>query len=436
MKKLLLASLFSGLCALAPAANAEFAAMGPPDPANHFPLWISDNNGLALQLCTNLSLCYISPAVAGNAWSTLTSFGQTVYYNIATTNQGTSYLSLALSGGYVNDIPADGNQVVTGRIKIKLTNLTPGGKYMVTHPWLSTCAPVEMTVPDGVTTISTIQTISSVAPFGSILTPGTPIGPYITWDPKIAPLAPAGYVGDPNVNHSIVGGVCPANNVFKVTGPLPDTTVVINRTLFSVAGQISPVPLPPSGLAATAISNSEARLNWIDNASTEKGQSVERCMGIGCTDFIAINGVASNITTYIDSGLTPATPYNYRIRAWALSGATLFSPYSNIATVTTPPGIVETKPAAPSALAATAKTTSKIVLSWTDNANNETSFLIERCKGLNCSAFSQVASVGANVTTYSSASLRSGSYYSYRVRATNAVGTSAYSILTNIKTLP
>lgn len=86
-----------------------------------------------------------------------------------------------------------------------------------------------------------------------------------------------------------------------------------------------------------------------------------------------------------------------------------------------------TPPAAPSGLTATAVSASQINLSWVDNSTNETAFLIERCQGSGCSAFTQIASVGADVTTYSDSGLTAGTSYSYRVRASNSAGASAYS---------
>lgn len=74
-------------------------------------------------------------------------------------------------------------------------------------------------------------------------------------------------------------------------------------------------------------------------------------------------------------------------------------------------------PAAPSGLVATSTSTTTAQLSWVDNSSNETGFKIERSDdGVN---FSQVGSVGANVTTFGDTGLSSGTLYTYRVRATN-----------------
>src|SRR5512132_2117733 len=73
----------------------------------------------------------------------------------------------------------------------------------------------------------------------------------------------------------------------------------------------------------------------------------------------------------------------------------------------------------------TAGSSSAINLSWADQSNNETGFKIERALG--GGAFSQVATVGANVTIYADSGLTASTNYSYRVRASNTAGDSAYS---------
>ena len=92
-------------------------------------------------------------------------------------------------------------------------------------------------------------------------------------------------------------------------------------------------------------------------------------------------------------------------------------------------------PSAPSGLAATAVSTSQINLSWTDNVTNETGFKIERKTG-GGGTYAEIATVGAGVTTYSDTGLTEATTYFYRVRATNAVGDSAYSNEANATTLP
>jgi hypothetical protein len=85
-----------------------------------------------------------------------------------------------------------------------------------------------------------------------------------------------------------------------------------------------------------------------------------------------------------------------------------------------------TAPAAPSGLTATAASSSQINLSWTDNSNNETGFNIQRKTGSG-GTYGQIATVGANVTTFMNTGLAAGTTYYYQVNATNAYGTSSWS---------
>jgi fibronectin type 3 domain-containing protein len=83
-------------------------------------------------------------------------------------------------------------------------------------------------------------------------------------------------------------------------------------------------------------------------------------------------------------------------------------------------------PAAPSSLAATAVSSSQINLTWVDNSNNEDGFKIERKTG--AGAFTQIATVGAGVTSYpDTTGLSPSTQYTYQVRAYNVAGNSAFS---------
>ena len=82
-------------------------------------------------------------------------------------------------------------------------------------------------------------------------------------------------------------------------------------------------------------------------------------------------------------------------------------------------------PAAPSAGAASFGPTGAVV-TWVDNSSDETGFSVERCLGVTCSAFGQIATVGASVTSFTDLFYTSGTIL-YRVRAFNSAGYSTYS---------
>jgi hypothetical protein len=105
-----------------------------------------------------------------------------------------------------------------------------------------------------------------------------------------------------------------------------------------------------------------------------------------------------------------------------------------IAIVFTAQPALAAKPNAPTNLSATAASQTQINLSWTDNSSNETGFKIER--GTDGISFSQIATVGANVTTYQNTTgLSANTTYYYRVRAYNSQN-SNYSNAASATTLP
>lgn len=69
------------------------------------------------------------------------------------------------------------------------------------------------------------------------------------------------------------------------------------------------------------------------------------------------------------------------------------------------------------------------VLTWTDNSTNEANFNIERAPGscVVAPTFTALATVGANVTTFTDTAVVEGSTYCYRVNASNTAGVSGYS---------
>ena len=83
--------------------------------------------------------------------------------------------------------------------------------------------------------------------------------------------------------------------------------------------------------------------------------------------------------------------------------------------------------AAPSSLSASVQAQNRVRLAWTDNSANETAFRIER--STDGVAFSTLADVAANVTSYDDAGLQSNIAYSYRVRGVGGPVLSARRIL-------
>jgi hypothetical protein len=124
--------------------------------------------------------------------------------------------------------------------------------------------------------------------------------------------------------------------------------------------------------------------------------------------------------------VVPAGSY---IHSPTATGENALKAYTKTYSLTVPnddPGPVETAPAAPSALVASAVAGDRIELAWSDNATDEDGFQIERCQGTGCTTFTAIGQIAANVGGFSDTALAAGTTYAYRVRAFNQAGPSGY----------
>ncbi len=78
---------------------------------------------------------------------------------------------------------------------------------------------------------------------------------------------------------------------------------------------ITEPPLAPDSLKTEVLSATKIRLSWRDNSDNESGFVVERSINTGI-GFEDVNTLPKNTTMYIDSVLTEATAYTYRIYAF------------------------------------------------------------------------------------------------------------------------
>ena len=174
-------------------------------------------------------------------------------------------------------------------------------------------------------------------------------------------------------------------------------------------GGLAP-PAAPTALTAARPVPTEVDLSWVNNSPTAAAILVEES-----TDGVNFNQVASipgSSTSYALTGLGASTPFTFRIRALSSGGD---SPYSN--SVTNPPIAPPLTPTngAPSQLTATS-----VVLTWDDNATNETSYQILRKAG--SGTYATIATLPANTTTYTDSGLSPNTTYSYHILAVNAAG--------------
>jgi hypothetical protein len=88
----------------------------------------------------------------------------------------------------------------------------------------------------------------------------------------------------------------------------------------------------------------------------------------------------------------------------------------------------------PSSLTTTALSSSQVFLNWTDNSATESGYRIERSP-ITDTNYTQIATVGANTTSFTNSGLSEATKYWYRVRDYNTYTTSAYSGEKSVTTL-
>ncbi len=193
-------------------------------------------------------------------------------------------------------------------------------------------------------------------------------------------------------------------------------------------GLLGPSLSAPTNIAATASSFSQIDLDWTDNETTETGYIVERSTSSN-GPFTTIANLGANSTSYSDNGLSQLTTYYYQI---SVTDGTSSSA-GEIVSTTTPSDGTPSPPAAPSNLNAVSTGQTSIDLSWTDNSNNEDSFILERSEA-NESNYSVITTLSSNTTSYSDGGLNGATLYFYRVKAQNGAGASSFSPSTSATT--
>jgi titin len=110
------------------------------------------------------------------------------------------------------------------------------------------------------------------------------------------------------------------------------------ESLFSNVVSLNVINLPaaPTSLAATALSTSQIRLNWADNATNETGYVIERSSDN--ITYTALTTVGVGVITYTNTGLPANTLYYYRVKAINSAGSSAYTAVASARTLAlTPP---------------------------------------------------------------------------------------------------
>ena len=203
------------------------------------------------------------------------------------------------------------------------------------------------------------------------------------------------------------------------TGLRPNTTYSYRMSAYNTSGDsdysdcasaktaLSGTPKAPTNLNAASVSANQINLIWTDNSTNETSFEVYKKVGSDPWSLLTTKG--ANVISHTNSaatGNTITTTYSYFIQACNSSGC---SPKTNFAVV----------PYRPTNLTATALSSNRINLTWTDKSSNETGFEIYGKSGACAStnSWNLIKRTGPNITSYVNTGLSSGQTYSYRTRA-------------------
>ncbi|WP_147370406.1 hypothetical protein [Lysinibacillus yapensis] len=222
--------------------------VGPTRDDNGFPFWYKDSNGVKLELCLDPADPYCGlieeeeeadPATLGFDPNLPIQFPDNypgeAFYQMAEAEIESGNVSargtFALEASFNSEVPAVGDQTVFGRVRIRVDGLTPNSNYTITHPYGK-----DIIKTDAEGEINYTEDIGAGGGFNAAL--NSRIGTFLKWDPSVAPAAPEGYIGDPNVLHRVTGGY-QNQNYFRIEGPGLGRLGRIQTNLFSLMGKIS-----------------------------------------------------------------------------------------------------------------------------------------------------------------------------------------------------
>ncbi len=180
----------------------------------------------------------------------------------------------------------------------------------------------------------------------------------------------------------------------------------------------------PGILELTVVSNEQIDLEWEDNANDENFYEIQRSIDGG--EFVFLDTVSQNVTTFRDPGVTTDVEYCYRVRA---VNAFSSSDFSNVACDTIKAVVV---PVSPSDLEARVEVIPgnpiTVILDWEDNSDTEQRFVLER--SINNAPFVSLEDTDIDFNTTSFTDRLIGlqvppsQLICYRIRARNEAGDS------------
>jgi hypothetical protein len=234
------------------ANGATASRVGPLNPIDGFPEFITDSTGQAIQRCIDPLHCFFDPVIPTDPFSIQIGSGGEAFYWGATAvlddgSRRVATVVMAAESAFLQfgpkGEPIDGSQFPFLRLRFTI-GVPKDGTYTVTHPY-------------GVDKFTVVGATGARDIFATVdrgLNPGSavqgPVGPWLKWDPANltnGAVIPPGFLGDGLAGgpSAVTGSPC-GNNFVRLTGT--DTTgravifgnglTKVETALFGVQGKI------------------------------------------------------------------------------------------------------------------------------------------------------------------------------------------------------
>jgi hypothetical protein len=239
-------------------------AVGPTSSEYGFPAWYQDKANERLELCLDKDnpLCGFLPGDIPDETQPISfpgNFPDELFYFLASSTLdlpggGRAVLTSGLEAAFVNGVAAGGQQTFT-RIRVVVRGAPANQTITIKHPY------GQLTIDtDGTGAGRLVRDVApSVGNFSLAL--NGDVGPWLRWT---GTDAPAGYLGDPAVEHTITGG--PARNTFSLDDK--NGTQVASTDQFTLQGKIATN-------TGVAVDSAVVNGGFVDVFATSGGSALE-----------------------------------------------------------------------------------------------------------------------------------------------------------------
>ncbi len=378
-----------------------------------------------------VSFTTVPPAPVATAATSVTGSSFQANWNAAATATGYR-LDVSTSNTFASFIPGFNNLDVGNVTSQAVSGLSGGTTYYYR---------LRAVNASGTSADSNSITVLTVpaAPVATAATSISETGFTANWN---AATGAAGYRLDVSLSNTFASFVSGYNNLdvgnvttYPVSGLSGSITYYYRLRAVNASGTsadsntitVLTVPSAPVATAATNVTGSSFQANW-NTVLSATGYRLDVALDWAFTSMVpGYNNLdVGNVTLRAVSGLSTGTTYYYRVRAVNASGTSANSNWIEVITV---PGV-------PVATAATAITASGFTANFNAVTGASDYYLDVALDSAFTSFVPGFQNLDIGLTSYPVPGLTAGTPYYYRVRAYNGSGTSGYSNVISVWTLP